>query len=193
MAEQTGAKGSAGSAAERSGDQGGVFGRVPLVERPAVDPEAFKAVMASFAASVTVITTVDAGGQPHALTATAFTSLSKRPPLCLVCVDQRARAHAVIRRERRFAVNILNQDQAELSAHFATSLDDKFDGVEWAAGEVTGCPLLPGALAWMECRLFAEHAGGDHDIFIGELVKTGASAGAPLVYFRGAYAELSES
>ncbi|MEZ4231001.1 MAG: flavin reductase family protein [Polyangiaceae bacterium] len=173
-------------------DQGGTFGRPPLEERATIDAEAFKAVMASFAASVTVITTVDAEGQPHALTATAFSSLSKHPPLCLVCVDQRARAHAVIRRERRFAVNILKHDQAEVSTHFATSVDDKFDGIEWTPGELTGCPLLPEALAWMECRLFAEHPGGDHDIFIGELVKVGVAEGVPLVYFRGQYAELTQ-
>ncbi|MCB9586680.1 MAG: flavin reductase family protein [Polyangiaceae bacterium] len=171
----------------------GTFGPLPLEEQATIDAEAFKAVMASFAASVTVITTIDAEGRPHALTATAFSSLSKHPPLCLVCVDQRARAHAVIRRERRFAVNILQHSQSEISAHFATSVDDKFDGIEWTPGEATGCPLLPEALAWMECRLFAEHPGGDHDIFIGELLQSGVRPGAPLVYFRGKYAELTES
>ncbi|MEZ4376611.1 MAG: flavin reductase family protein [Polyangiaceae bacterium] len=172
--------------------QVGTYGPLPLSELPTIDAEAFKAVMASFAASVTVITTIDAEGKPHALTATAFSSLSKHPPLCLVCVDQRARAHAVIRRERRFAVNILQHSQTEISAHFATSVDDKFDGIQWTAGDATGCPLLPDALAWMECRLFAEHPGGDHDIFIGELLQTGVRDGAPLVYFRGKYAELTE-
>lgn len=191
MDDPTEAKGAARRGATGP-DSGGAFGQPPLEERPTIDAEAFKAVMASFGASVTVITTVDAEGQPHALTATAFSSLSKQPPLCLVCVDQRARAHAVIRRERRFAVNILKHSQADLSAHFATSVDDKFDGVDWTAGEMTGCPLLPDALAWMECRLVAEHPGGDHDIFIGELVNSDVDEGSPLVYFRGNYVELSE-
>lgn len=147
--------------------------------------------MASFAASVTVITSVDEFGAPHALTATAFTSVSKQPPLCLVCVDQRARAHAVIRAQRRFAVNILSREQAELSTQFATSLDDKFEGVAWRPGAVSGCPLLADALAWMECRLFADHPGGDHDVFIGELLSAEVNAGDPLVYFRGQYMDVA--
>lgn len=147
--------------------------------------------MASFAASVTVITSIDEQGAPHALTATAFTSVSKEPPLCLVCVDQRARAHAVIRSQRRFAVNVLSREQAEVSAQFATSLDDKFEGVEWRRGQVTGCPLLPDALAWIECRLFADHPGGDHDVFIGEILSADVNPGDPLVYFRGQYMEVA--
>ncbi len=147
--------------------------------------------MAAFAASVTVITCVDEQGAPHALTATAFTSVSKQPPLCLVCVDQRARAHAVMRSQRRFAVNILSRGQAELSTQFAKSLDDKFEGVQWRPGQITGCPLLPDALAWVECRLFAVHPGGDHDVFIGELLGAQVNEGDPLVYFRGQYMDVA--
>ena len=156
----------------------------------AVTSEEFKAAMASFAAGVTVITTLDSAGSPHALTATAFASLSKTPPLCLVCVDKRARTHAPLVDFRRFAVNILSANQEAISAQFANAEDDKFDGVSWSNGPATGCPIVAGALAWFECEVSDIHQGGDHDIFVGRLLAVTVREGEPLVYFRGAYASL---
>lgn len=153
----------------------------------------FKAVMASFAASVTVVTTVDTEERPHALTATAFSSLSQEPPLCLVCVKRGSRAHEPMRVGRRFAVNILAAGQSAVSAHFAAPHADKFSGVEWAPGPATGCPLLPDALAWLECEVAEIFEGGDHDIFVGRLLATEVRDGEPLVYFRGRYATLSSA
>jgi flavin reductase (DIM6/NTAB) family NADH-FMN oxidoreductase RutF len=155
-----------------------------------VTAEDFKAVMASFAAGVTVITTVDAEGAPHALTATAFSSLSKTPPLCLVCVDQHARARAPILASRRFAINILSADQSALSEQFARG-SDKFAKVAWGRGRATGCPIISRALSSLECELVDVHAGGDHDILVGHILETSVNAGEPLVYFRGTYAVLS--
>jgi len=158
-----------------------------------VTSEEFKAAMASFAAGVTVVTTLDSAGSPHALTATAFASLSKTPPLCLVCVDKRARAHGPLHACKRFAVNILSADQQALSAQFANGEDDKFGGVPWSAGPATGCPIVAGALAWFECELSDVHRGGDHDIFVGRLLAVSVREGDPLVYFRGGYASLRRS
>src|SRR5215204_3706469 len=112
-----------------------------------VSAEDFKAAMASFAVGVTVVTTVDAEGVPHALTATAFSSLSKTPPLCLVCVDKNARAHAALLASRHFAVSILSADQSALSEHFAQRNEDKFAKVAWGRGQVTGCPIIARALS----------------------------------------------
>lgn len=157
-----------------------------------VTAEQFKAAMASFAVGVTVVTTLDAEGVPHALTATAFTSLSKTPPLCLVCVDRQARAHAPMLATRRFAINLLCAGQSALSEHFANSNnDDKFADVAWSPGHATGCPILGGVIASVECELVDVHAGGDHDILVGHLLDVAVHGGEPLVYFRGVYAELS--
>jgi flavin reductase (DIM6/NTAB) family NADH-FMN oxidoreductase RutF len=152
----------------------------------------FKAAMASFAAGVTVVTTLDTSGRPQALTATAFSSLSKSPPLCLVCIDKHARAHGPLIERRSFAVNILSATQKELSAQFASSTGDKFERVSWTGGPRTGCPIIDGALAWIECETVDVYDGGDHDIFVGRLLEVTVNAGEPLVYWRGAYAALSE-
>ena len=156
--------------------------------KPTITKEQFRAAMGSFAAGVTVITTLDADGTPHALTATAFSSLSADPPLCLVCVDKQSRAHEALTVGRRFAVNMLGEGQHEVSGHFASRVDDKFDGKDWQAGEHTGCPLLPDVIATVECEITEILAGGDHDIFIGLMLGVQVHEGTPLVYWRGGYA-----
>jgi flavin reductase (DIM6/NTAB) family NADH-FMN oxidoreductase RutF len=162
----------------------------PMSE-PFVTAEDFKRAMASFAAGVTVVTTIDGERAPHALTATAFSSLSKTPPLCLVCVDRQARAHAPLLATRRFAINFLRAGQVALSERFADpNMDQKFGGVDWFEGAATGCPILAGALCSIECELREVHAGGDHDILVGGLLAVSVHEGAPLIYFRGAYATL---
>lgn len=155
-----------------------------------VTTEEFKAAMAAFTAGVAVITTVDAAGVPFALTATAFSSVSKSPPLCLVCVSHAAEAHPVIRVVGRFAVNILSRDQDDLSARFATHGIDKFATVPWVPGGATGCPLLPGALATIECLVTETLTAGDHDVFLGAIQGIHLGTTEPLVYFRGRYCDL---
>jgi flavin reductase (DIM6/NTAB) family NADH-FMN oxidoreductase RutF len=160
------------------------------MEAPIVSAEEFKAAMASFAAGVTIITTVDASGAPQALTATAFSSVSVSPPLCLVCIDKRARTHQPLLRQGCFAVSILSAEQEELSARFAAPIADRFAGVTWRPGNVTGCPIITGALAFMECHVVEVHSGGDHDIFLGRVASVQVREGAPLVYWRGSYSSL---
>lgn len=160
------------------------------MEAPIVSAAEFKAAMASFAAGVTIITTIDASGAPQALTATAFSSVSVSPPLCLVCIDKRARTHQPLLRQGCFAVSILSAEQEQLSARFAAPIADRFAGVRWRPGEVTGCPIIHGALAYMECQVVEVHSGGDHDIFLGAVTSVQVRDGTPLVYFRGSYSSL---
>jgi len=155
-----------------------------------VTAEEFRAAMGSFAAGVTIITTMDEQGAPHALTATAFSSVSMTPPLCLVCVDKRARTYRPMLLKGCFGVNVLSANQEALSTRFATPMLEKFSTVKWWPGDVTGCPLIEGALAWMECHVVEVHSGGDHDIFIGRLCSVHVSDGSPLVYWRGKYSSL---
>jgi flavin reductase (DIM6/NTAB) family NADH-FMN oxidoreductase RutF len=107
------------------------------------------------------------------------------PPLALVCVAKTLPAHTIISAERAFAVNILGAHQLEVALRFAglkPELPDRFEGLAWTAG-VTGAPLLDGSIASLDCRLHASHPGGDHTIFVGEVV--GATMGndrEPLLY-----------
>lgn len=156
-----------------------------------ITKDEFRAVMGSFAAGVTVVTTADGSGQMAGLTATAFTSLSMDPPLCLVCIDKKTGSHAAFTANKKFAVNVLSDTQEEISNRFASRRDDKFAEIKWEPGAATGCPVFPEALAVMECEVKDVLSGGDHDIFVGELKSVRVNEGKPLVYWKGAYGDVA--
>jgi flavin reductase (DIM6/NTAB) family NADH-FMN oxidoreductase RutF len=149
--------------------------------------------MGSFAAGVTIITARDAEGCHQAMTATAFTAVSLQPPLCLVCIDRRARAHGPLLLHGSFGVSILGLDQEAVAAQCAAPVQDRLAGVRWQPGSQTGCPLITGALAAMECQLVQVHAGGDHDILVGLVQSARVREGRPLLYWRSRYGALRTS
>jgi flavin reductase (DIM6/NTAB) family NADH-FMN oxidoreductase RutF len=152
--------------------------------------EQFFSLMASFASSVTVITSKGPDGVIRGLTATAFSSVSLDPRLCMVGVDNRSESVATITESGTFVVNILANDQEEISRRFASKLPDKYEGIAYRLGPETGAPILEGVLAWIECKVYEVAAGGDHTIFIGEILDGTANEGTPLLYFRGQYRQL---
>ena len=133
------------------------------------DPGIFKGVLSRFASGVTIVT-VQHAGQRHGLTASSFSSLSLNPPLVLVCVGKHAYSHALIEQSRAFAVNILSRAQQEWGARFANpKIVDRFAGITYNEA-ITGSPILPGSLAWVDCTLHQAYDAGDHTIFVGEVV-----------------------
>lgn len=160
----------------------------------APDAHGFRQAMGLRAAGVTVVTTRDRRGQPRGLTATAVCSVSLTPPLILVCIDRTAECYQAFEEAETFAVNLLRDDQEQLSRHFARKDARKFEDIAHRAG-TTGSPILPEVLAHVECRVQARYPGGDHTIFLGEVVGAGVAspedAGSPLLYFRGGYARLA--
>lgn len=137
----------------------------------AVDPEQFRQVLARFAAGVTIVTTW-ADDVDHAMTATAFSSLSLDPPLVLVCVDKSARFHSAILASGEWAVSILSEDAEAISSWLATrgrQLQDQLGGIGHSRGQ-TRAALLTDAIGWIECRTWATYEGGDHTIVVGEVL-----------------------
>ena len=151
-----------------------------------IDKQLFRSVLGSFAAGVTVITTVGPDGAPYGLTATAFTSVSLIPPLVLACIDKKSETYAHFGSSRIFAANFLSHNQQQISQKFAVSGGDKFAGIEWRRG-VLGAPILTGTIAYVECRVQHDYDGGDHTIYVGEVEDAAAQDGEPLIYFRGTY------
>lgn len=140
---------------------------------------------------MTVVTTRDAGLRPLGLTVNAFCSVSLDPPLVLICVDRSSEAHAGFRDSGVFGVSVLAEGQEDWSRRFALAGPDKFVGVALEAGKY-GVTLVPGALAHLECRVIAAHDGGDHVIYLGEVVvlQVGA-AGRPLLFHASSYRSLA--
>jgi flavin reductase (DIM6/NTAB) family NADH-FMN oxidoreductase RutF len=157
-----------------------------------IDDAQFKAAMSHFVSGVTVVTT-EHEGTPYGMTVASFASLSLNPPLVLICIDKSVKTHDALVAAEKFGVSMLAQDQADLSGRFATKkIDDKFAGVAVTRGAELGVPLLNGAICTLECRVHNQLPGGDHTIFVGEIVSVGLPAGdeAPLVYFRSGYRRL---
>jgi flavin reductase (DIM6/NTAB) family NADH-FMN oxidoreductase RutF len=156
----------------------------------AFDPLAQRRIMGHFATGVTVVTTYQ-DGEIYGMTANAVTSLSLNPPLVLVAVDKGAAMHASLTASRSFAINILRADQEALSRRFAMRGPKEVTDLNWMHA-VSGAPILADALAYVDCRLAELLPGGDHDIFIGEILAGDARDGSPLLYFGGKYRRLAE-
>ncbi|MBA2965011.1 flavin reductase [Ramlibacter sp. CGMCC 1.13660] len=150
------------------------------------DPRELRQVLGAFVTGVTVITTLDATGTPHGLTANSFSSVSLDPPLVLWSQSLTAPSHPVFRDTDRFAVNILAEDQVAVSNRFARGHSDKFSDYSILPG-LGGVPLLEGCAAWLECRKVASYPGGDHVVFLGQVERIERNARQPLVFGGGRY------
>jgi 3-hydroxy-9,10-secoandrosta-1,3,5(10)-triene-9,17-dione monooxygenase reductase component len=156
----------------------------------AVDGARFRTVLGHFATGVTVVTGQGADG-PVGLAANAFTSVSLDPPLVLVCMAHTSTSWPKIRDSGAFAVNFLSEGQEEICRRFGVRGGDRFAGLGWKPGD-TGSPVFTDALAFVECRIEAEYAGGDHVIVVGRVVDLGViQEGRPLIFWRGGYGSLA--
>ena len=154
-----------------------------------LDAKELRNMMGHFATGVTVVTTKDRNGQKFGITANAFTSVSLDPPLVLVCIDKNAQCYPCFEECQIFAVNILSQQQEEISRRFATKGINKFEGLPWRAGS-SGAPLIDGAVGYVECRIVERFEGGDHTIYLAKVLGGTVASAEPLLFFRGKYHRL---
>jgi flavin reductase len=160
-------------------------------QQQAFNTRDFRNALGAFATGVTVITT--RGEHSYGLTANAFSSLSLDPPLILVCVISGSQGCEAIQQNRAFAVNILSEEQEPISRYFASK--ERPRGPQ-AFGEIshraaaTGCPIIDGAAAYLDCKLAASYEAGDHTIFIGEVLALGSEERKPLLFHGGKYCQV---
>jgi flavin reductase (DIM6/NTAB) family NADH-FMN oxidoreductase RutF len=158
--------------------------------RPApVASEEFRRACGRFATGVTIATVVDPQGVAHGLTVSSFAAVSLDPPLVSICLGHAVSLIDLFRASNYFGINILAENQRNLSERFARKGQDRFQGIEWTAGE-TGAPLIAGVLAAIECRVEQRIPVGDHDIFVGCMVAARTAEGAPLLHFASGYRKL---
>lgn len=157
-----------------------------------IDPAEFRKTMGLFATGVTVVTTRTPNGRPHGLTANAFMSVSLDPPLVLVSIDKKTDTHGYLREAGIFSVNILREDHRHISDKFASKDPNKFEGISHA-DKHTGAPVLDDALAWIDCRVVDEFEGGDHTLFLGEVMAIEHLGGKPLLFYGGTYRKLPDT
>ena len=156
-----------------------------------VDPTYFRHVMRKFATGVTVLTVRD-GDDLHGMTANTFTSVSLSPTLVLVCIEKGNTTHAFVSRAGSFAMNILSADQETVARRFAKQIVVSMDPFADMAyhSVATGAPIFDDCVAYVDCRVVAAHAAGDHTIFVGQVEAAGfgnARNRAPLLWIDGKY------
>ena len=156
-----------------------------------MDTRYFRNALGRFTTGVTIVTCLDAAGQPVGLTANSFNSLSLDPPLLLWSLRSASPSMAAFVAAPRFAVNVLTESQVELSRCFASRSEDRFADVPWAQGE-HGSPVLAGCAAVFECETLSHQIAGDHRLFIGRVLACVESPLPPLLFQAGHYRLLGE-
>ncbi|WP_369200412.1 flavin reductase family protein [Streptomyces sp. PU-14G] len=150
-------------------------------------PAEMRRAMSAFATGVTVVTGVDAAGEPVGFACQSFASVSLDPPLILFCADHRGRTWPRLREAGRFCVNVLAEDQSELCGRFGSGKGRKFDGLAWDLSRWR-TPALRGVLMRAHAEVFAVHAAGDHDVVIGKVLEVEGEADRdPMLFFRGRF------
>ncbi|HLY35532.1 MAG TPA: flavin reductase family protein [Candidatus Limnocylindria bacterium] len=153
-----------------------------------------RSMMGRFATGVTVVA-ARTGPLLAGMTANAIASVSIDPPLMVASLSQRSETHRAIVESHSFALSVLSADQQPLAECFAAPITaaklNRFCDASWHEAE-TGSPILDGAIAYFDCRLVARHPGGDHTLFVGEIVSAGfEESGEPLLYFGSGYRRLA--
>ncbi|WP_398978998.1 flavin reductase family protein [Streptomyces sp. I05A-00742] len=166
-----------------------------------VTAEEFRAALARLAAGVVLVTAHDPDDGPRGedvgMTATAFLSVSLDPPLVMVSVRNDSRMEDLLARQPLWAVSLLSESQRHVAGRFAMKgrVSDRllFEDLTYERGELSGSPLIRGALATLECRTEQRVVAGDHTLVIGRVLRASAPSmeSGPLTYFRGRYRHLS--
>ncbi|MCU0927949.1 MAG: flavin reductase family protein [Burkholderiaceae bacterium] len=163
----------------------------PAPATPSPGTRELRTALGRFATGVTIVTCRDTPGAPVGLTCNSFNALSLEPPLVLWSLRRASPNLAAFVGAGHFAVNVLAEDQIELSRRFASSAPDRFAEGVWHDG-TGGAPLLVGAAAVFECETVSHQDVGDHVLFIGRVLRLADAALPPLVFHGGRYHLLGE-
>ncbi|ANI42267.1 3-hydroxy-9,10-secoandrosta-1,3,5(10)-triene-9,17-dione monooxygenase reductase subunit [Mycolicibacterium vaccae] len=159
------------------------------MSEPQIDARTFRNVLGQFCTGITVITTVHEG-QPVGFACQSFAALSLDPPLVLFCPTKQSRSWAAIEASGNFCVNILHEDQKDVSARFGSREPDKFAGIDWTPSGL-GSPAIDGALAHLDCSVHSVHDGGDHFVVFGGVHSLSENSTGkkprPLLFYQGQY------
>ncbi len=153
------------------------------------DPIEFRNALGSFTTGVTVVTTRSDELGDVGLTANSFNSVSLSPPMVLWSLAKSAFSLPAFKTAEYFAVHILSEEQQPVSNQFARRGEDKFSGLalERGPGDI---PLLPDCSARFVCKTAYQYEGGDHIIFVGEVLDFSHFPKSPLLFFGGQYGQL---
>lgn len=162
----------------------------PPGESPDDLQDSFRQAMRRLAGGVALVSTVQDGVR-HGMTVTAVTSLAMDPPALVVSVNRHASAFNAFVRSKRFCVNLLAHQHANLAVAFARKPDGdaRFASGDWRMNDA-GLPSLDGGVASISCRLHDLVEFGTHAILIGmveHLELEPQQPTTPLIYLSGQF------
>lgn len=158
------------------------------MSNPPIDPRTFRNVLGQFCTGITVITTVHED-TPVGFACQSFAALSLEPPLVLFCPTKVSRSWQAIEASGNFCVNILHENQKDISARFGSREPDKFAGIDWVPSKL-GSPIIEGTLAHIDCTVHSVYDGGDHLVVFGavkSLSDVPRKKPRPLLFYQGQY------
>ena len=156
-----------------------------------MNPTDFRKICGQFATGVTVLTTTY-NGEVHGITVNSFTSVSLDPPLILFCIDKKARFNTPLTAEKSLAINILSEEQQEISNRFANpsmTSEERFSGLQLLSDYAN--PVFDDNVGVLTAQLQKTHDGGDHWIYIAKVIEGQSFAGNPLLYYSGSYSRVN--
>jgi flavin reductase (DIM6/NTAB) family NADH-FMN oxidoreductase RutF len=120
------------------------------------------------------------GDDVNAMVANWLTQVSFEPRLLALGLQKTCTTHGLVEKGGVFAVNIFRKEDAGAVKPFTKGRaknPDKMVAASYELAPETGCPVLEGSSAYLECKVAKiVDAGGDHDIVVGEVVGAGVSA-----------------
>ena len=156
-----------------------------------MDPDLFRRAWSNFATGASLITTVEADGSVHGMTANGIASVSLDPMLSMVCVGHNANTHPIIKRTGRYGINILSEDQKIIGDYYARSAEKRDGSINpQFFFTSSGIPFLEGALSSLDCKVVSAYEEGDHTIFVGKVEDIRVRNGRPLIFFEGKWSKL---
>jgi flavin reductase (DIM6/NTAB) family NADH-FMN oxidoreductase RutF len=146
--------------------------------------EALRKAFSMFSTGITIVTAIDKDKNPIGMTVNSFSSVSLDPPLVLWSIGKKQPSYESFLDAKGYAVNILSNKQIKLCNHFASSLENKFDNIDWKLSK-NGFPIIADTLAWFDCVKWNDYAGGDHKILVGEVTSFDLNDMEPLTFWNG--------
>lgn len=117
------------------------------------------------------------GDEVNAMVANWITQASFKPQMVALGLQRTSHSYELINKGKVFSVNLFLKADQEAIKPFTKSRaknPEKMDGIEYSTAPQTGCPILPGAAGYIECRVKEIfNTGGDHDVVLGEVVGAG--------------------
>ncbi len=152
--------------------------------------QAFRKALGAFPTGVTVITTMNQDNQPVGFTCSSFNAVSLAPPLVLWSLQRESTSLDAFLHAKCFGVHILEEDQTALSTQFASIEANRFKDIDFSL-TTYNTPDLSLCSTRFECKTAHEYDGGDHIIFVGEVVDFRTKDTAlPLIFHNGHYASV---